>query len=309
VIEAAPNFRPAWAQLLMAEANMASLPQNSNGASATMRALRQDIKRARHLFPDLAEATAAEYSATPNLSYLDGVALLDKAKSQDPDNPRVLIEHAIMMVTVGRIADQLDDLRRAAELDPLSPVTRAYLIRGLAFAGQVDAARSELARAKQLWPGTQTVKEAEGTIELRYGDFERGMRESGEYQTPEDSLYMAARKDPSASNVSRFVDLIMKNRNDSHRWTFHIQALGELNRVNEIYKLLATTPLETAPIGSSLVLFRPWLADARRDRRFMIVARRLGLVSYWQKSGHWPDFCSDPGLTYDCKKEAAKLVA
>jgi hypothetical protein len=39
----------------------------------------------------------------------------------------------------------------------------------------------------------------------------------------------------------------------------------------------------------------------------MRLAARLGLVDYWRSSGHWPDFCADPGLPYDCKAEAARL--
>jgi hypothetical protein len=39
----------------------------------------------------------------------------------------------------------------------------------------------------------------------------------------------------------------------------------------------------------------------------MTIAKRVGLVDYWRSSGRWPDFCSDPGLKYDCKAEAAKL--
>jgi hypothetical protein len=31
------------------------------------------------------------------------------------------------------------------------------------------------------------------------------------------------------------------------------------------------------------------------------------LLQYWQSSGHWPDFCSERGLPYDCKKEAGRL--
>jgi hypothetical protein len=182
------------------------------------------------------------------------------------------------------------------------------LIRGLAYAGRIDAARAELARAKQLWPGTETVRDAEGTIEFRYGDFQKAMRDSGQLQSLEDNLYVAARKNPTDSNVARFVDLITKNRDDD-RLSLRIQALGELNRVDEIYNLIATTPLEALQKTGTYILFRPWLADARRDPRFMVVAQRLGLLSYWQKSGRWPDFCLEPDLPYDCKKEAAKLSA
>jgi hypothetical protein len=40
----------------------------------------------------------------------------------------------------------------------------------------------------------------------------------------------------------------------------------------------------------------------------MPLMARLGLVDYWRASGHWPDFCSEPGLPYDCKAEATKLA-
>jgi len=41
----------------------------------------------------------------------------------------------------------------------------------------------------------------------------------------------------------------------------------------------------------------------------MPLARRLGLLQYWHSSGHWPDFCADPQLPYDCRAEAHRLLA
>jgi len=34
----------------------------------------------------------------------------------------------------------------------------------------------------------------------------------------------------------------------------------------------------------------------------------MTLLAYWKKSGKWPDFCSDPDLPYDCRKEGAKYL-
>jgi hypothetical protein len=45
----------------------------------------------------------------------------------------------------------------------------------------------------------------------------------------------------------------------------------------------------------------------RRDPRFMQLAVRYRLVDYWRSSGKWPDFCSDPGLPYNCRTEASRL--
>jgi len=42
------------------------------------------------------------------------------------------------------------------------------------------------------------------------------------------------------------------------------------------------------------------------DPRFINVAYRAGMLTFWRKSGQWPDFCHDPKLPYDCKREAAK---
>jgi hypothetical protein len=56
------------------------------------------------------------------------------------------------------------------------------------------------------------------------------------------------------------------------------------------------------------VLFMPQTASMRRDRRFIALAAHFGLVDYWRSTGVWPDFCSAPGLPYDCKAEAAKLA-
>ena len=56
-------------------------------------------------------------------------------------------------------------------------------------------------------------------------------------------------------------------------------------------------------------LFLPPTAPLRSDPRFMQVAAKLGLVAYWRATGHWPDFCSEPCLPYDCRREAVKIAA
>jgi hypothetical protein len=290
----------------MAEVNAASFMRDSTGDEQWRSALQSDTNRARKYFPDMAEITVAEYEAGRNLSFSEAVGLLDKAKSQDPDNPFVLSQHALAMVSTGRVIESVDDERRAAALDPLSPGVRAEYIRTLAYAGKIDLARAELARAKQLWPGTETLREAETSIELRYGDFEKVLRESEEYSGPAVNLYIAARKDPTDSNVAAVLGYLNNNRTNSGLAAMGVQALGEMNRVDEVFRFLDAAPPDVLK-GVTYVLFRPWLANARRDPRFMALAKRIGLLEYWQKSGHWPDFCSDPGLKYDCKAEAAKL--
>jgi hypothetical protein len=53
-------------------------------------------------------------------------------------------------------------------------------------------------------------------------------------------------------------------------------------------------------------LFLPPTAPMRADPRFMALARKLGLVDYWQATGQWPDFCR--GQLDACKARAAQAV-
>ncbi len=39
------------------------------------------------------------------------------------------------------------------------------------------------------------------------------------------------------------------------------------------------------------VLFQPETAPMRRDARFVPLADKLGLLSYWRETGRKPDFC------------------
>jgi hypothetical protein len=91
------------------------------------------------------------------------------------------------------------------------------------------------------------------------------------------------------------------------RLGFGLQGLGEANRPNEFYQLMHDVGDQQTFADDRSILFRPYMAPIWRDPRFMPLMKQLGLVDYWQKSGHWPDFCADAHLRYDCKAEAAKL--
>jgi hypothetical protein len=55
-------------------------------------------------------------------------------------------------------------------------------------------------------------------------------------------------------------------------------------------------------------LFLPTTAPMRSGPKFMPLARKLGLIDYWRSTGQWPDFGSEPGLPYDCRREAVKIA-
>lgn len=83
-----------------------------------------------------------------------------------------------------------------------------------------------------------------------------------------------------------------------------VQALAQFGRKDEVFDILLHYRGQGGLVAE--VLFRPAFRDVWRDPRSMAAAADLGLLHYWKVSGVWPDFCSDPTLPYNCKKEAAK---
>ena len=85
---------------------------------------------------------------------------------------------------------------------------------------------------------------------------------------------------------------------------FRVRMLAREGDVDGAYATLEAAPANYRFPG---VFFYPEMKAFRRDPRFMPLAKRVGLVDYWMKSGHWPDFCAEPDLPYDCKAAAKAL--
>jgi tetratricopeptide (TPR) repeat protein len=306
VVNEAPKFRPAWAKLLLAESTyISSLPNDSSRLPPLRATLRSDIAQARKLDTNMAEATLAELELDSTMTPTQAMALADKAKAQDPENPLVLAAYSEQLQGVGRMAEAMESASDAARLDPLSPNMQVNLIIALAFGGQIDRARIELARAKRLWSDTDAIKQVEFMINLRFGDFEKAIREAGGVG-PGFQIYANARRNPTDANMVPYMAFLHRPEN-AGRLGFGLQGLGEANRPNEFYQLMHDVGDQQTFADDRSILFRPYMAPIWRDPRFMPLMKQLGLVDYWQKSGHWPDFCADAHLRYDCKAEAAKL--
>ena len=317
VTKDAPGFKPGWARLLIAETNRyQGLSEKDKKAYAPQ--FRQLIAAARKVDPEIPEAYVAEIELLPGRDLYDEVRLIDRAANIDPNNVFVLAGRSLVMLLVGRMDASVDDARRAASLDPLSPAIRSAYLQALIYAGRTDAARSELAEAERLWPEASTIRDARYRLNLRYGSLAEAadalkLMQSGKVSTDQiRDAFVRARLDPTKPNIGRAVDIATsayRTRPDIDHLTELIFTLGEFHRTEELLNFLLAANDESQFPYFVEVLFRPPLADLRADPRFMQLAAHLGLLDYWRRSGDWPDFCSDPDLPYDCKKEAARLTA
>jgi len=317
VTKRAPRFRPAWAKLLIAATNRyQGLSDEDKKANALD--LQKLITAARKLDPEMPEAYVAEIELLPGGTFDRQVELIDRAVKAEPDNVYVLAARSLVMLCVGRMETAVEDARHAASLEPLSPAIRSAYLQALIYSGQTDVARSELVRAGRLWPDAATIADARNRLELRYGNLAEAadaakMIQSGKLDSDRmTEAFVRARLNPTKPNVDRAVSLA-KSEYQAHPGTDQmgelIITLGEFDRTDELVGYLMAVKDKSQIPYFVETMFRPPLADLRGDPRFMNVAARLGLLNYWQRSGNWPDFCSDPDLPYNCKKEAAKLQA
>jgi tetratricopeptide (TPR) repeat protein len=311
VIRQAPRFKAAWKLLLLTEADMVDpVRQEGNADPALRRTLADHIAAARKLDPQMAEATIAQIALLHLTDFVKRMQLIDQAKRNSPDNPVVLQIRSQMLRTVGRMREAIEDSSRAVDLNPLSPLLHAGYFNALIYAGGLESAPQELRRVEQLWPGSSTLRDMQRRYHLRFGDpkIARELLTEDAYQG--DELYLTARAQPTPENIDRFVAYALGlGRTQAARLVWLMQGLGQFHREDQLFQVMMTWPRPQDFAALEDAWFRPQLKAFREDARFMRVAARSPLIKYWQTTGNWPDFCSDPGFPYNCKAEAAKVTA
>lgn len=307
VVKDAPDFQAAWAKLLLAESNAVAEDPSRSRAK-----LEQFIREARKLNPRMPEATLAQVTLLPTSAFGEALRLLDQAKAAYPKSPSVLGYRSVALSNVGRMSEAIEDAKEAARLEPTSPDAFHNYVLVLAYSGRIDAAQQELRRAERLWPGTERLAALQYAFQLRFGN-PRDMLKTDAFKTanPRLQLYYRTRADPTEANIDHFMaflqDLYRRRGLTPSEIVGHAQAYGELHRENDFFDVIFRLPASADISQLAGVMFRPSLRKFRHDPRFMIVAKRIGLVDYWKQSGKWPDFCFDPEQPYDCKAEATTL--
>ena len=203
-------------------------------------------------------------------------------------------------------------------LNPLSPTIRDSYISALAYSDRIAAAYGALEEADVIWPGSTVLEQARYRLDLRYGDPKAALRSlqkggAGDVRPkPMDrswQMFLEARISPSRANIEKALDAFRaRYRQSPSDVPGYLQALGTFGRVDEAFEVMKNELALDSVMAGTEVLFRPHMRPIRADPRFIALAAKFGLVQYWEKSKVWPDFCSEPDLPYDCRKEAAKLT-
>jgi tetratricopeptide (TPR) repeat protein len=309
VVAKAPHFIPAWAKLLDLDLNDID---DGNNRHARLLATRAHLAQAQGLKLDFGELYAAKNVWVVPTDFVGIFRNYDEGLSRFPSNAALYRSRAQRSWRVGRMADAADLSSRAVELDPLSSVNQQRLIIAYAYAGDTANALAQLRKAERLFPGAYAITAARYGYELRLGDPKRALallQNSVELGglTTQQAAFLNARINPTPANIDRAItqDRIIFEQ-DPNFIAQITQTLAQFGRKDEVIDILLNYRGGAVAGLESEVLFRPAFREVWRDPRSMAAAAHFGLLYYWQTSGVWPDFCSDPTLPYNCKKEAAK---
>lgn len=320
----APQFSRGWSLLAMASA-LASRNVSPQRRDSLLGQSKDAAEKARSLDPGNAESDLALSLIIPQRNWHERQALVARAIENDPNSSEAHLIQGILLAEVGRLADALGSFRRAVALDPLSPINWSSIPPTLAATGNLMEAKDAAERMQQLWPDSPSIwfnrfnrlvfsRQAEAALVMLDAvdsapiAMEQPMRAAWR-------KYLLALRDGSQevlkAAVMDIADLAGRGQFDMSR---AISAASQVGEVDIAYALAdsyfqpAADPVFAEPMagGSRYSLFLPPSEAMRRDKRFMELMRRRGLVAYWRESGKWPDFCADPGLLYDCQSEGAK---
>jgi tetratricopeptide (TPR) repeat protein len=306
-----PNLADGWAALALMESDIS--PADPDYPQIRRQAI-SHLMRAKQLNPHIDLVYAAETRLHSfDMNYGAPIAALERAVIEHPDSALLNNDLAAAYMRVGRIRDGAEAARNAFVLNPLSDGALCSYIYALAFSGNLEAAKKELDEAERIWPGLETIETTRYYLNLRYADAAEASRvAAGNAElinpTAAQQALIAARLSPTEANKNRAI-AAYEGAYRSHPGEIInlIQALGTFGRVDEAFAVLRTAPTDPL-VANSETFFRPNMRSIRADARFIAEANRLGLTKVWKQTGRWPDFCSDPNLPYDCKKEAQKFT-
>ena len=307
VTDRAPQLRGAWSKLFLSKAEII---EGGNPPPGAVSGLRKNLADSRRHRVDVAETYIGQGALVPPNGHYRRLGLYEAGLARHPRSLHLLLARSWQLRSVGRMIQAILSARRAVQLNPQSVAARSEYISSLMYAGRIDAARRELDKAERIWPGAENLAGSRYRLEMRLGNPEAALRIIQLGSTiggVEPTSFLLARQRPTKANIDRAVaDEMAMYRADPEAFGSALQALGEFGRTEEAIKLLLDFKYPDKMGDGAELLFRPPLRGIRRDPRFIQIASRFGLTAYWTRSGKWPDFCSQPGLPYECAREASK---
>jgi hypothetical protein len=308
LVRRAPLYAPGWAghgMVLLVESSYASDPQ----AEALRRQGVGDAQHALSLRPDFDFAYDLLALATPVPDWTQRARLLERAQAVAPG--RLSPITADFLSNSGRLEDARMLSEQILERGPAQPTNAGRAVEIRYLAGRTRDALAGVDRYLPMRPADVSLRTAGVAVAVLAGDPDRALAILGDpARRPVDfsadalratSAFVIWRKSQTRSDREAARAAIMAATGPRGLQpglaVQMLSALGEIDNAFEVAERSVQDRRFQRLYGLSRIrfLFGPATSPLRQDRRFVDLARTLGLLDYWRSSERWPDFCeSEP---------------
>lgn len=292
------------------------------GAPFTMQEVQHDAERGVTLDPKSGNAHAVLGLVLAHRNaWVDAEDHWRRAIVLAPDDPSILARSADQSLRVGHVRQGVEQARRAQGLAPADPELALRRSLLALVAGADDEARkyADLAASVGWNPEVPPLAGIFATLAMRKGEYALSLRYAlaGTPSTPEadrhsESLRLAYSALEGSGNsivavraLERDARAALDESADLHRAWVMISWLVRLGAVDSAHEAAAGALDRSESTGISglvvpALIWNDEMAAFRRDPRFQDIARRLGLIVYWQRHGA-PDACELRGESLACR--------
>jgi len=319
VANKAPDFTPAHSDLAKFDVYWAAFvppdqaaPLRREAAAEAHKALAQDPKS-----PDAYLALA---TLLPPADWAGREKLLRQGLAGDPEWPFTNGVLGLTLADAGRLQEGIGYLQKAVAADlQIAWSTNSGRIQ--CAAGQFEPVTTDVTDAWKRNPNPvnggslyvlrRCLKYARRWTDLRA--LALTFSTPNERVDPRSSIYdvyLAAEESGKPADVAkaRSAALAAADSGQMEAIASAVEVLSVLGFTDDAFAVAEHFKLRGVPADDTQFLFFTLTAPLRKDPRFMPLAARFGLVDYWKSSGHWPDFCADPKLPYNCQAEANRIM-
>lgn len=314
----APNFAPAQ----YAYATFAGITAKSSvgeTATAMLREAETHLRLGLSLDPKDPNAFAVRSLLVANTDWGERERLLRSAVAAAPSWPQGNLWLSALLAETGRMREAVTFAQRAAAGDMVYDWGLFYSGMVCLGDGPWDQAIQDIEHDRKLVPESLFAQDIHVFCLSGAGRWEEARKTllslpQPALETPfrgpalQTALVAADSRKPEDLKRAR-EELLAEVKRAPMTFPAAIGWLSTLGFVDDAVALMHYWDPNPAGLQPNIWMFGPLTKNLRRDPRFMEVAARIKLVDYWRTSGHWPDYCAEPGLPYDCKTEAAKVLA
>jgi tetratricopeptide (TPR) repeat protein len=304
VVAAVPDFSWGWSAVTMGFMQSAFATEDSRLSEEARAGGRQAADRAIALDPTNSEALAHKALVIDPKDWPARESLLKRSIDAQPlDCGCQHYNYALMLQSVGRVGEAVEQFRQATDMLALWPDSQFGLAEALIDKGRLEEARSHSDAATDLssyadygqWlavkEGIETRDFAPALKALRDPKFTIGGQAALAYG------YEALASGNSGAKTSA-VRMLLALPQDQQSTTVAsmLAALGATREALQVASKLAAMP----PYGPKL-FWRRSMRGVLNEAGFPAVAAQLGLMRYWKTTHTKPDVCSDKDAPTFCK--------